>query len=435
MNTFVNNLRQEVLSGSINRFRLENDLRNLDKVYSSGATEAVVFYSARIMEAILKDAHLQFFGESRKTRGKKPVLADIENELYNYNLLMQSRYYWAKGLRLLGNDVRHSLRRVNTEEADCALVFLEFILSWIFCEFPFGQRHTTIYKAQNSISRSAGNRLLDLAWALDSSRLKPDTLKVVFGVNEQAYLESFSRNFTFPLLLIEIFIAQGDHASARRLINSLSASQSRPKGALKNRFLQLKGLLFSREGKLDEALQLLESEYLRQKQEREWIEDETVGILAGVYKRIWDKDQKENFLEKSYETYRSGWNKNKNTYLGINAAATALWQNKYSEARGIVGEVKSILKQRRMLIRQKTNSRYDLNYWDLVTLAEASLMDKDYKLAGELYAMAFLQHKNQSENIDVTRRQLAKVVSFLNPSDSELRALNYSWLAPKGDQA
>jgi hypothetical protein len=62
MNTFVGNLRQDVLISDVNKEKLENDLRNLDKVYGVGATEAVVFYCARILEAILKEAHVKFFG-------------------------------------------------------------------------------------------------------------------------------------------------------------------------------------------------------------------------------------------------------------------------------------------------------------------------------------------------------------------------------------
>jgi hypothetical protein len=173
--------------------------------------------------------------------------------------------------------------------------------------------------------------------------------------------------------------------------------------------------LFSREGWLEEALRILEDDYTRQRNDRQaWIEDEIVGILAGVYKRIWSHDQQEGFLTKSYETYRWGWRRSSTTYLGINAATTALWLNKLPEAQAIAREVKSILEQRRRMIRQKTDSRYDLNYWDLVTLAEANLLVNELDSAKEMYNLAFSRYGSQTDNIEVTRKQLSVLAGKLS---------------------
>jgi len=418
MNTFVGNLRNEVTRFKLKGTTLEGDLTNLNRVYAAGATEAVVFYSARILEAIVKDAHFRFFGAEVNQRSKQPTLADLVSDLFNYNLLSQSRYYWTRGLRLLGNEVRHSLRRIRREEADCALIFLQFIISWYFCEFPLGSRQTTIFKGQNTPGTSTGNLLPELAWSLDSSRLNPDRLKVVFGSREQEYLKAFSQNVTLPLLMIEMFIALGDYASAGRLVNTLDASSYSPKGALKDRFLQLKGLLYSREGRLDEALEILENDFLRQKSNRQaWIDDETVGILAGVYKRMWHKNNNAAYLTKSHETYTWGWrnSRNSNTYLGINAAATALWLNDRAEMQAISREVKAILEKRRRMIQQKTESRYDLNYWDLVTLAEANLLASNQGKAQELYDLAFTRYASETANIKTTKEQQRLLLESLNP--------------------
>lgn len=423
MNTFVDNLRNEVLRHKLKDTTLEGDLSSLNKVYAAGAAEAVVFYCARILEAILKDSHLLFFGEDPNPRSKKLGLADIEQKLFDYNLLKQNRYYWAKGLRLLGNDVRHSLRRIKADEAACALVFLEFILVWYFCEFPLGPRQNTIYKGQARIDRAGGNLLPDLAWTLDSSRLNPEKLKVVFGPHGQDYFKKFSTNFTFPLLLIDIFIAQGDHASATRLIEGLESFAYKQKGALRDRFFQLQGLLLSREERLDDAMQLLEKEEARLRARSERIDVETTGILAGVYKRIWKQRQDEGYLRKSYETYRKGWRDSKNTYLGINAATTSLWLNNPLESQQIAKEIKGILEQRRKLIQQKTDNRYDLNYWDMATLAEACLLTHDLESSVELYQRAFKNCKNQPEDIDVTRRQRDSLIEELSVPASVIERL------------
>lgn len=422
MSTFTTSLRSEVLAFRITGFPLENDLRNLDRVYAAAAHEAVVFYCARILEAIIKQAHQQFFGEKSASSGKKkPTLADMEQQLHDYNLLQQSRYYWTKGLRLLGNEARHELRRIRKKEADCALIFLEFVLLWYFCDFPSGLRLPSIFKGQGPAP--SGDLLQNLAWTLDSSRLSPDRLKVIFGAQEAEYLKLFAENFAVPALLIEIFIALGDHASAERLTGSLAASGYRPRGALRNRFIQLKGLLFSREERLEDALALLEPEYIRLKNDPQArVEDELSGILAGVYKRLWKRDGKADFLARSHEAYQSGWSnsRNSNTYLGINAASTALWLNNRTESSKIAREVRGILERRRRMIQQNTEGRYDLNYWDMATLAEANLLAGQFNVAEKLYCAAFTKFSSEIDSIATTKNQLNQLVQTLKTSPLSL---------------
>lgn len=414
MSIFVDNLRQEAMSCTVRGVKLENDLRNTAKVHASGATEAVVFYSARLLEAILKDAHWRFFGEEGYAKRDDPPLVDIENKLHDYNQLPQKTCYWSKGLRLLGNEVRHSLRRISVDEADCALIFLEFILNWYCCEFPLGPRHTTIYRGQGNPARTSGKNLIDFAWTLNSSKPDLSKLSAIFGDHEQEYIASFSRNLTFPILLIQMFIDHGDHVSAGRLIETLTPFIRKSKGVLGSRFMQLKALLLSREKKLEDALQIIEPDYNRlMKDHPRWVEDETAGILAGIYKRLWERDNSKAILVKSHETYGWGWRLNKNPYLGINAASTALWLDNTQDAVVIAKEVKGLLDRRRRMIQQKTNARYDLNYWDLVTLAEANLLTNDADTARELYSLAFSRHGSQTDNIEVTRKQLAGLAGKL----------------------
>ena len=431
MSTMAENLRSEVLSHKLKGVTLENDLRKLGKVNAAGASEAVVFYCARILEAVIKEAHRQFFGMNTTTPAgrRQPVLSDMEQQLHDYNLLRQSSYYWAKGLRLLGNGARHELRRISRKEADCAMTFLEFVLVWYFCSFPQGPRLQSIFRSQNPAA--SDDLLLNLAWSLDSSRLNPDRLKVIFGKREQEYLRLFSENFTVPLLLIEIFIALGDHASAERLVSALKSSADRQKGALKNRFSQLKGLLLSRKGELHEALQVLEAEYSRQQNDRyARPDDETVGILAGVYKRLWQETQKDSWLNKSHEIYYSGWrnSRNSNTYLGINTASTALMLGNNSLSIQTAREVKGILERRRKMIRQNTEGSYDLNYWDMVTLAEAKFLIRDSAGALELYSSAFDKFKTQTDSIVSSRKQLGMLVNAMKvdsvPHDKILNLLS-----------
>jgi hypothetical protein len=225
---------------------------------------------------------------------------------------------------------------------------------------------------------------------------------------------------------MELFISRGDHSSAHRLHDSLRPALQTSQGTLKNRFLQLNGLLLSREGRLDEARAILEPTFVARKEEHpERIEDEAAGILAGIYKRIWTRDGDLEFLEKSHETYRWGWRRSGNVYLGINAATTALWLKNPDEAKGIAVEVKSILEERRILIQRSSGRKYDLNYWDLTTLAEAELLLKNVGSSAELYRAAFSRHGDQAENITLTKKQLVRLIDTLSlPADSNLEYLS-----------
>lgn len=407
---FINNLRREVLASVINGGKLGGDLHKLAKVYATDASEAVVFYCSRIVEAILKDIHAEFFGVRSAGR-----LVEIEKLLFDYNLLPQNKYYWAKGLRLIGNEARHSFRAINKEKADCALIFLEFIIKWYFCSIPKRQRLETIYHSrdhQKQLSPSSSYMIaltLDDAWS-DLNRIE----NVVMG-RDPEYLLSIPKNPTIPLLLMEIFISNGNHGLATRIGEQLSPTIHKASGAYKTRLLQLKALMLSREGRFDEALQILEPIYNKQIIEHpEWLDDETLGILAGVYKRLSNHHNSRDFLRKSHEMYLWGWRRNGNTYLGINSAATALWLDEADAACRIADEVKQILAARRKFIQQKAGFLFDLNYWDLVTLAEAELLTGNTKRAMALYDEAFLRDGEQTEHVAVTKKQCSAIQEKLS---------------------
>ncbi len=409
MKVFVDYLRTEVLSTTLQDTRLETDIVSLSKVHAAGAPEAVVFYCSRITEALLKDAFRKFFGSEPPGR-----LVDTEKILYNYCLLPQSTYYWVKGLRLLGNEVRHSFRPISLEESNCAVIFNEYIFKWFFCEYPLGQQRTTIFNTEYDASQYTNDPLANLARSLEDCKLDKGKITDLFGPDQEKYISCFSSNLTLPILLIEIVISQGDYLSAHRLVGLLRPFLNNRNGNFKNRYHQLEALLLSREGKLVDALKILEPKYWKQvKDHPERVEDETVGILAGIYKRIWERENTRDFLIRSCKTYRWGWQQSRNTYLGINAATTALWLGHDEEARDVAKTVSSILEERRKSIQEKTFCRFDLNYWDMVTLAESKLILNDPAHAEKLYELAFSIYQDVPENVAVTNQQKSRLVNFL----------------------
>ena len=91
------------------------------------------------------------------------------------------------------------------------------------------------------------------------------------------------------------------------------------------RLRQLQGLLWSRSGRLEEACAWLEAIETTDSE----ADEETQGILAGAYKRRGDADpaRAAQWRQASHLGYERGWQRSQgsNTYLGINAAATASW--------------------------------------------------------------------------------------------------------------
>jgi hypothetical protein len=149
-------------------------------------------------------------------------------------------------------------------------------------------------------------------------------------------------------------------------------------------------------------------------------DDETPGILAGVYKRRWDKDQnlspeeKANCLKEAYRLYRKGWERDQkpDTYRGINAATTALYLGQKDDSREIAAGVKKVLLKRRSKLLGRGGKQLALNYWDAVTLAEAHLLLGEGDAARAAYQESVRRHADKKGNIESTSKQAALILKF-----------------------
>jgi hypothetical protein len=177
-------------------------------------------------------------------------------------------------------------------------------------------------------------------------------------------------------------------------------------------------LYHSRRGELEEAELLMSRLYRRFRNDVE-----TAGITAGVYKRLWLKDESNpRYLLMSHRAYASGWeaSRRSDAYLGINAAATALWLGRPEKSREIAGDVQRILVQRAdALSRHRDDANLVFDYWDHVTLAESLLLLGDRARARETYLAAFSEHAKQEGNIAVSRRQAVKILKAMGMPDAE----------------
>lgn len=406
-------LNPEILKYRSKHYRLENDVRNLDRVIAVDAHEAVIFYCARILEVLLRDAYglLLDYGRPKKT-------VEMAAFLSKYNLLPKTTLYWTTGLRLLGNDVRHIKRRISKEEAQLSLLFLEFYLKWYFCDFQLNKiKQPTIYRQSRSLTSTTNPRIIDLTWDLEKKNFNPDSLAVVFGRHAEDFVNEFSKNPTYPILLIDIFLALGDHPSAKRMIDLVDSKNN----GNQQRYTELKGLYFSRTGDLDGALEVLEDYYETYKDYNYFDDGEMSGILGGVYKKKWERSEDKSDLAKSHKTYYEGWKRDsreQNAYLGINAASTSFWLGQTEKCKKIAKQVKSCLEERKLLIEEKTNCQRGLNYWDQVSLAEANLLLNAKEVARNIYKDAFEMHKKCKEEIKVTKKQIEKILKKMDSEET-----------------
>jgi len=115
-------------------------------------------------------------------------------------------------------------------------------------------------------------------------------------------------------------------------------------------------------------------------------------------------------LERAERLYRNGWkrSKNRNTYLGINAAATALWLGAGDKAREMARDVLARFTRRNEILSHTGQGEgVARSFFDLVTEAEATLIAGDEQAARIAYADAFKRFPGRHGEIALVRTQAA----------------------------
>ncbi len=175
---------------------------------------------------------------------------------------------------------------------------------------------------------------------------------------------------------LEKLIHLGHYARARNLAQELMTTQS------DLRIKQLYALSLSKSGVPEAAMEYME------KIAREHPDDtETMGILGGIYKELFKKNQSTKFatlscetydknFQLSHETYDNNFKATKSYYTGINAATMSMLAGRARRAKEIAQEVLTLL----------TNPETD--FWEAATQAEAYLLLKERTKAEQSYRHA-----------------------------------------------
>lgn len=391
-------LAPEVADYSVGPFLLREDLERLDAVNRAAAPEAVILYCSRILETSAGDA-LRKIGQS-----PSPNIFSNLQVLEHLNQIGDATRYWAHALRRLGNSARHVFSRVGPREAHLSILFAEGWLDWFFCRFPHGRKLRSLTRSGEPLRLTddeSSRRIIRSVEALEPSASTATAAQRPWQSPE------FFETPVFSALAADVLLRRDDAETASRLLAEGLACF--PADV---RLLQLKGLYLSRQQKLAEALDVLVPLY-----DRIPDDDETGGILAGTYKRRWQRDRTDTpALEKSCRIYRDGWKRSgrKSAYLGINAATTALWLGRREESRRLAGEVENLLHRRAAALPPElADPTLDFNFWDRVTLAEALLLLGDYSAANEIYQDAFTRNPHRTGDVAVCRRQRDEILKVL----------------------
>ena len=386
-------IAREVVEYRSGYFRLGPELRRLHAVRDVGATEAIVFYSARVLEALTADALAAI-----RFTASVSVFSNLLT-LEQYSLLRRGTLDAAHALRRLGNEARHIQAELTADHAELGLALTEQVLEWFFLGLPGKAKLSQLSRDQRGVQLATDTTLrvalataedLGRTWESDWVELRKQQGRVLLRIAH------------VPAIIAENWLDRRKIDSAHDLLQD--ALVVHPNDL---RLQQLALLAVSRKGDLQAAFERVERLMARNRDD-----DETLGIAAGVYKRFWEHDRAATqWLAASHKLYRTGWKQSKeqNTYLGINAATTALWLGQPIESRRLAGDVAQLLSERAQQLRQCGSTEIKTGFWTQVTRAEALLLQRDLTAAAAAYRSAFKEHSTDLGCIQVARNQLQTI--------------------------
>lgn len=348
-----------------------------------GHTDIACFHAARLSEAMLADA------AARLGQRSSGAFNDI-HLLERARRLTRSAQVAADTLRRLGNDARHALRPLLPGEAVAAAAALRQMLGWYLRDFFEGPRLSAWEREQDHWST------LDAALESLAGPAQHIEQALPEGMDMARLLSTCP---SLAAAAIERFIDARRFDSAAELL-AIAERTDQPRNP---RFPQLAGLLASRQGKLDHAYKLL-----RTLKPSKW-DVETRGMLGGVCKRQWLRDQNRAKLEEALVYYKRAWQASErgNGYAGINVAACQHWLGQGEAAQKTARVVLQLLQRDQTLWKGLAEAERHWSFYDLATLAEAEWLVGHRGRARELSREAEALAEQQGVDSSMFRRHMA----------------------------
>ncbi|MBF0556538.1 MAG: DUF4071 domain-containing protein [Nitrospirae bacterium] len=181
--------------------------------------------------------------------------------------------------------------------------------------------------------------------------------------------------------------------------------------------IQQQALALQRLNKLEEAKDVLLQMYENSGVScRSRVDNETAGILGGIFKRLWQKYNDKEYLEKAKDVYLEGFRCSNETdyYTGINVACLALYSGNLDQKNAYASKTISICAQK--LESGGYGEDVGEKYWVLVSQAEAYLLLLEFEKSLDAYKKAFNLRTRDYGNQLTTKKQALGILDFFKTS-------------------
>jgi Adenylate and Guanylate cyclase catalytic domain/MAP3K TRAFs-binding domain len=173
------------------------------------------------------------------------------------------------------------------------------------------------------------------------------------------------------------------------------------------RLRQLLALALARSGATAAAIDLLEQLHGEGDQG-----EETLGLLASAHKDLWSRadapDERRRHLESAHSYYTEAHRHSGGAWSGINAATTALLLGRRADAEAIARNVRA-----QCLSAEGADPLRGSDYWHLATIAEATLILRDWPAAEAAYARAIATGGARPADVASTRRNARLIIEAI----------------------
>lgn len=386
----------------IDGYDLDRDLKAINQALGQDMPEAAIFYCGRALEVTSARA----VAALNLDPGNQ-VFANLET-LERLSCISRPALYLGHALRRLSNDARHILRPLSRHDAEFAALCLGPWLQWYVEDYFRGPRATPADESFGLASPLAGGTVADVLALLRHAQATDEDVSgrlLALSDDRIAHLPALSA------MVAEQLISCGHGDAAQRVLDA--ARKCVPDDLRLN---QLYALMRRRAGHPAEAIELLKTLSGRYSED-----EETLGITAGALKS-WSQtgahfpeSPPADSLPQALRLYLKGWqvSRERNLYLGVNAAAILLWQG---EARrtDLARRIAQIFAARNaQLAKAGIDVAVRRDYYDLVTEAEARLLAGDGDAARALYAQAFARFAARQGDIAGSRSQADRSIALL----------------------
>ena len=392
------------MSAPLSRKVILDQVRRMTSIPAGEAPEGLIFYCARSLEGICQELVARL--------GLKPSKVVFSNlaTVDAHRLIDNVTREFAHTLRYMGNEVRHSLIDSTEEDTRLAIVLVRKLVLWFEALEPGDEYHDALSRLDARIDPEwPVIAVVALLHRLEQGdETAAEALAARFG-------DIMASRF-LATLCAEALIANGRAAQAETVLAGSAAAFGRDK-----RHQELSALVLSRTGRLPEAEKAAKALVKAFRDD-----DETCGIAGGIFKRRWDKDNAQTqALATAHDLYKGQWEKGGkiNAYLGVNAAATALYRGDVPGAQLIAAVVVAKMDQRDATLRKaglKPQDGGSADYYDRVSRAEALLVSGQINEAKASYAASFAAYPWLASHIEGTRSQAIRNAATLGLQDFSL---------------